>query len=67
MCTERFNMSWVWSEITIRPGVASRGKLMGKALPVIDPTPRSALEADIESRSLTPGEQSDPSEEVERS
>ena len=43
-------------------GVASRGKLMGKALPIIEPAPSSTTEADLEARSLTPGEHSDPSD-----
>ncbi len=46
-------------------GVASRGKLMGKALPIIEPAPPATLEEIISPRSLTPGEPSDPSEKIE--
>ncbi|KAJ9609478.1 hypothetical protein H2200_005805 [Cladophialophora chaetospira] len=46
-------------------GVASRGKLMGKALPIIEPAPQATLDETLSLRSLTPAEYINPNEEVE--
>jgi hypothetical protein len=43
--------------------VASRGKLTGKTLPIIEPAPHQSAQGNFSPKSMTPGEMSNPSED----